>query len=165
MPVNIPDTLPASEVLKNENVFVMHQSRAVTQDIRPLRIGILNLMPLKETTETHLIRMLSNTPIQVEIVLLYTKTHTPKHTSTEHLESFYQSFDDLENKKHKTETEIKELERDIRDLTIEIENSDSLKFVEKVARDDLGMVKPREIIYIDKNKIKNPFINIFKKDN
>ena len=99
MPVNIPDTLPASEVLKNENVFVMHQSRAVTQDIRPLRIGILNLMPLKETTETHLIRMLSNTPIQVEIVLLYTKTHTPKHTSTEHLESFYQSFDDLENKK------------------------------------------------------------------
>ena len=74
-------------------------------------------------------------------------------------------MNDLENKKHKTEMEIKELERDIRDLTIEIENSDSLEFVEKVARDDLGMVKPREIIYIDKNKIKNPFINIFKKDN
>lgn len=74
-------------------------------------------------------------------------------------------MNDLENKKHKTKTEIKELERDIRDLTIEIENSDSLEFVEKVARDDLGMVKPREIIYIDKNKIKNPFINIFKKDN
>lgn len=71
----------------------------------------------------------------------------------------------LENKKHNTEIEIKELERDIRDLTIEIENSDSLEFVEKVARDDLGMVKPREIIYIDKNKIKNPFANIFKKDN
>ena len=71
----------------------------------------------------------------------------------------------LENKKHSAETEIKELERDIRDLTIEIENSDSLEFVEKVARDDLGMVKPREIIYIDKNKIKNPFVNIFKKDN
>lgn len=71
----------------------------------------------------------------------------------------------LENKKHNTEMEIKELERDIRDLTIEIENSDSLEFVEKVARDDLGMVKPREIIYIDKNKIKNPFVNIFKRDN
>ncbi|MCK9561237.1 MAG: homoserine O-succinyltransferase [Bacteroidales bacterium] len=99
MPVNIPDTLPASEVLKKENVFVMHQSRAITQDIRPLRIGILNLMPLKETTETHLIRMLSNTPLQVEIVLLYTKTHTPKHTSIEHLQSFYKSFDDIEHKK------------------------------------------------------------------
>ncbi|HON53232.1 MAG TPA: homoserine O-succinyltransferase [Bacteroidales bacterium] len=95
MPVNIPDTLPAAEVLKNENIFVMHQSRAISQDIRPLRIGILNLMPLKETTETHLIRMLSNTPLQVEIVLLYTKTHTPKNTSLEHLESFYQSFDEL----------------------------------------------------------------------
>lgn len=71
----------------------------------------------------------------------------------------------LENKKHNTEMEIKELEKDIRDLTIEIENSDSLEFVEKVARDDLGMVKPREIIYIDKNKIKNPFVNIFKRDN
>lgn len=99
MPVNIPDTLPAAEVLKNENVFLMHQSRAITQDIRPLRIGILNLMPLKETTETHLIRMLSNTPLQVEIVLLFTKTHTPKNTSSEHLDSFYQSFDELENKK------------------------------------------------------------------
>lgn len=74
-------------------------------------------------------------------------------------------MNDLEKKKHKTEMEIKELERDIRDLTIEIENSDSLEFVEKVARNDLGMVKPREIIYIDKNKIKNPFINVFKKDN
>ena len=95
MPVNIPDTLPAAEVLKNENIFVMHQSRAISQDIRPLRIGILNLMPLKETTETHLIRMLSNTPLQVEIVLLYTKTHTPKNTSLEHLESFYQSFDEI----------------------------------------------------------------------
>lgn len=98
MPVNIPDTLPAAEVLKNENIFVMNQSRAISQDIRPLRIGILNLMPLKETTETHLIRMLSNTPLQVEIVLLYTKTHTPKNTSLEHLESFYQSFDEMSYK-------------------------------------------------------------------
>lgn len=71
----------------------------------------------------------------------------------------------LEDKKQKTEMEIKELEDDIRDLTKELENSDSLEFVEKVARDDLGMVKPREIIYIDKNKVKNPFSNIFKKDN
>jgi len=98
MPVNIPDTLPAAEVLKKENVFVMHQSRAISQDIRPLRIGILNLMPLKEKTETHIIRMLSNSPLQVEIVLLYTKTHTPKNTSLKHLESFYQSFDEMSDK-------------------------------------------------------------------
>lgn len=98
MPVNIPDTLPAAEVLKNENVFVMNQSRATTQDIRPLRIGLLNLMPLKETTETHILRMLSNSPLQVEIILLYTKTHIPKNTPIEHLDSFYQSFDELEYK-------------------------------------------------------------------
>ncbi|MFO7869454.1 MAG: homoserine O-succinyltransferase [Bacteroidales bacterium] len=97
MPVNIPDTLPASEVLKNENVFVMHESRARTQDIRPIKIGVLNLMPLKETTETHIIRMLSNTPLQVEIVLLYTESHTPKHTSRKHLDSFYKSFKDIQN--------------------------------------------------------------------
>ena len=71
----------------------------------------------------------------------------------------------LKDKKLKTQVEIKDLERHIRDLTLEIENSDSLEFVEKVARNDLGMVKPREIIYIDKNKIKNPFVTIFKKDN
>lgn len=99
MPVNIPDTLPAAEILKDENVFVMNQTRAISQDIRPLRIGILNLMPLKEKTETHIIRMLSNTPLQVEIVLLYTNTHTHKHTSAEHLNTFYTSFDNLENKK------------------------------------------------------------------
>ena len=71
----------------------------------------------------------------------------------------------LKDKKLKTQVEIEDLERYIRDLTLEIENSDSLEFVEKVARNDLGMVKPREIIYIDKNKIKNPFVTIFKKDN
>lgn len=98
MPVNIPDTLPASDILKKENVFVMNESRAVSQDIRPLRIGILNLMPLKETTETHLIRMLSNSPLQVEVILLFTKTHTSKNTSTEHLDAFYKSFDELEDK-------------------------------------------------------------------
>ncbi|MDA3881951.1 MAG: homoserine O-succinyltransferase [Bacteroidales bacterium] len=97
MPVNIPDTLPASEVLKKENVFVMHESRALKQDIRPIKIGILNLMPLKEKTETHLIRMLSNTPLQIEIVLLNTQSHTPKHTSRKHLDSFYKSFADVEH--------------------------------------------------------------------
>ncbi len=74
-------------------------------------------------------------------------------------------INNLEEKKLKTEMEIRELEKDIKGLSKEIENSDSLEFVEKVARDDLGMVKPREIIYIDKNKVKNPFAKIFKKDN
>lgn len=95
MPVNIPDTLPAADILKNENIFVMTNSRANTQDIRPIRIGILNLMPLKEKTETHLLRMLSNTPLQVEVVLLYTKSYTPTHTPFEHLKQFYKSFDEV----------------------------------------------------------------------
>lgn len=95
MPVNIPDKLPAGDILREENVFVMNNSRAMSQDIRPIRIGILNLMPIKEKTETQLIRMLSNTPLQVEVVLLYTKTHTPKHTSTEYLHTFYKSIDEI----------------------------------------------------------------------
>lgn len=93
MPVNIPDRLPAADILRNENVFVMTNSRAITQDIRPIRIGILNLMPIKEKTETQLIRMLSNTPLQVEVVLLYTQTHVPSHTSSEYLQTFYKSID------------------------------------------------------------------------
>ncbi|MDR2963842.1 MAG: homoserine O-succinyltransferase [Bacteroidales bacterium] len=99
MPVNIPDTLPAAEVLKNENIFIMNQSRAVSQDIRPLRIGILNLMPNKEITETQLIRMLSNSPLQVELILLYTKTHISKNTSAAHLTEFYHSFDEYKHQK------------------------------------------------------------------
>ena len=95
MPVNIPDRLPAADILRNENVFVMTNSRAITQDIRPIRIGILNLMPIKEKTETQLIRMLSNTPLQVEVVLLYTQTHVPSHTSAEYLQTFYKSIDNV----------------------------------------------------------------------
>ncbi|MCQ2960283.1 MAG: homoserine O-succinyltransferase [Bacteroidales bacterium] len=95
MPVNIPDKLPAADILRNENVFVMTNSRAITQDIRPIRIGILNLMPIKEKTETQLIRMLSNTPLQVEVVLLYTRTHKSSHTSSEYLETFYKSFEEV----------------------------------------------------------------------
>jgi homoserine O-succinyltransferase len=95
MPVNIPDLLPAKAMLEAENVFVMGESRAVKQNIRPLRILILNLMPLKIITETHLLRVLSNTPLQVEVELLMTSSHTPKHTSMEHLLSFYKTFDEV----------------------------------------------------------------------
>ena len=99
MPVNIPDNLPAIDVLKEENIFVMTESRATHQDIRPLRLLILNLMPVKITTETHLLRMLSNTPLQVEITLLNTLSHTSKNTPIEHLTTFYKTFDEVKHKR------------------------------------------------------------------
>ena len=80
MPLRLPDRLPAIDILKNENIFVMDNSRATTQDIRPLRIAILNLMPLKITTETDLIRLLSNTPLQLQISFMKLRSHTSKNT-------------------------------------------------------------------------------------
>lgn len=95
MPIKIPDSLPAKEVLIQENIFVMDESRAYHQDIRPLRIAILNLMPTKETTETQILRLIGNTPLQVEFVLLHPKSHKSKNTSAEHLETFYKTFDEI----------------------------------------------------------------------
>lgn len=95
MPIKIPDRLPAKEVLIQENIFVMDETKAMHQDIRPLRIALLNLMPTKETTETQILRLLSNTPLQVEFVLLHPATHMSKNTSAEHLEQFYKTFDDV----------------------------------------------------------------------
>jgi homoserine O-succinyltransferase len=97
MPIKVPDNLPAKEVLAGENIFVMAESVAYHQDIRPLRIAILNLMPAKETTETQLLRLIGNTPLQVEAVLLHPKTHVSKNTSAEHLETFYKTFDEIED--------------------------------------------------------------------
>ena len=99
MPLNIPDKLPSVKILEKENVFVMKETKAVHQDIRPLRIVILNLMPLKIETETHLLRLLSNTPLQVEIILLHPKNHTSKNTSIKHLKSFYKTFDVIKDRK------------------------------------------------------------------
>jgi len=95
MPVNIPGNLPAIEILKKENIFVMSQLRASSQDIRPLRVLILNLMPVKIMTETDLIRLLSNNPLQVEIDFLKLETHVSKNTSEEHLSMFYKNFSDV----------------------------------------------------------------------
>ncbi|HWK58044.1 MAG TPA: homoserine O-succinyltransferase [Parapedobacter sp.] len=95
MPVKIPDNLPAIAQLKNENIFVMNDLRANTQDIRPMRIVILNLMPLKISTETDFVRLLSNNPLQVEIEFLRLDTHTPKNTPLEHLELFYKGFGEV----------------------------------------------------------------------
>lgn len=99
MPLRLPDKLPAIELLKGENIFVMDNSRATTQDIRPLRIVILNLMPLKITTETDLIRLLSNTPLQLEILFMKLKSHTSKNTPIEHMMMFYKDFDVLKEQK------------------------------------------------------------------
>ena len=99
MPLNIPDKLPAVEILEKENIFVMKETRAVHQDIRPLRVIILNLMPVKITTETHMLRLLSNTPLQVEITLMHPAEHNSKNTSIEHLEAFYKNFSQIEDKK------------------------------------------------------------------
>ena len=99
MPLRIPDRLPAIDILKKENIFVMDNSRAHTQDIRPLRIAILNLMPLKITTETDLIRLLSNTPLQLEVTFMKLKSHTPKNTPIEHMMMFYKDFSILKKQK------------------------------------------------------------------
>ena len=93
MPIRIPDALPATAALENENIFVMTEHRAMHQDIRPLRLLLLNLMPTKITTETQILRKLSNTPLQVEVELLQTASHDSKNTAAEHLEAFYTTFD------------------------------------------------------------------------
>lgn len=97
MPIRIPDALPATEILEGENIFVMTEFRALHQDIRSLRVLILNLMPTKIATETQLMRKLSNTPLQIQVDLLRTKSHEATHVSAGHLETFYRTFEDIEN--------------------------------------------------------------------
>ena len=97
MPVKIADGLPAQSILENEHIFIMTEHRALHQDIRPLKIGILNLMPTKVVTETQILRCLSNTPLQIEVTLVQTSTHTSRNTSSEHLLNFYKTFDEIRN--------------------------------------------------------------------
>lgn len=97
MPIKIPNELPAVRILEEENIFVMSHTRAVAQDIRPLKILVLNLMPTKIDTETQLSRVLGNTPLQVELELIHTKTHVSKNTSEEHLLAFYKTFDQIKD--------------------------------------------------------------------
>ena len=99
MPIQIPTNLPAAGVLQQENIFVMPENRAMTQDIRPLEIVVLNLMPTKIVTETQLSRLLGNTPLQVKLELMHTKTHIAKNTAQEHLLTFYKTFDELKHRK------------------------------------------------------------------
>lgn len=97
MPIKTQSDLPAKEILEQENIFVMDENRASHQDIRPINIGILNLMPLKEDTELQILRSLSNTPLQVDVTFLAVKSHVSKNTSLSHLNKFYQTFDDVKN--------------------------------------------------------------------
>ena len=100
MPIKIPNALPATEVLESENIFVMTETRAMTQDIRPLHVLLLNLMPTKIKTETQIARVLSNTPLQVELELMQMKSHVSSHVSEEHMLAFYQSFDNVRSNKY-----------------------------------------------------------------
>lgn len=100
MPIKIPDKLPAAKTLKDERIFVMTEKRASSQDIRPLKIAILNIMPTKIVTETQLLRLLGNSPIQVDVDLLKTKTYESKNTAREHLAAFYKVFDDIKDQKY-----------------------------------------------------------------
>ncbi|MBR3893786.1 MAG: homoserine O-succinyltransferase [Clostridia bacterium] len=99
MPIKIPNELPAAKTLAEENIFVMSETRAVSQDIRPLKILLLNLMPTKVVTETQFSRLLGNTPLQVELTLMHTKSHQSKNTSEEHLLAFYTTFDEIKDQK------------------------------------------------------------------
>ncbi len=100
MPIKIPNDLPATATLQSENIFVMTETRAVTQDIRPLEILILNLMPTKIDTETQFARLLGNTPLQVHLEFMHTKSHIAKHVSAEHLFTFYKTFDEIRDRRY-----------------------------------------------------------------
>lgn len=100
MPIKIPDNLPAAQILEKENIFVMNADRAYSQDIRPLRLLILNLMPIKSVTETQLLRLLGNTPLQVEVDFIYTESYVPTHTSQDYLTEFYGTFAEVRHRKY-----------------------------------------------------------------
>ena len=106
MPIRIPDSLPATSILERENIFVMTEYRAFHQDIRPLKLLILNLMPTKIVTETQLLRKLSNSPLQVEVELLHTSSHISSNTNADHLSSFYTTFSEIKDKKYDEVPEI-----------------------------------------------------------
>ena len=99
MPIKIQSDLPAKRILEDENIFIMDETRAMHQDIRPLKIAILNLMPVKEDTEVQLLRSLSNTPLQVDVTFLTTESYVGTHTPTSHLDQFYQTFDEIKNRR------------------------------------------------------------------
>ena len=100
MPIKIPDNLPAAKILKEENIFIMDETRATTQRIRPLKLLILNIMPTKIVTETQLLRLLSNTPLQIEVDWIHMASHDSKNVSKEHLLAFYKTFDDIKDNKY-----------------------------------------------------------------
>ena len=99
MPIRVQNDLPVKEILERENIFVMDEMRATSQDIRPLKVGLLNLMPLKEDTELQILRSLSNTPLQVDVVFVNVSSHQSKNTSTSHINKFYVPFKDIKKQR------------------------------------------------------------------
>ena len=99
MPIRVQNDLPVKEILERENIFVMDEKRATSQDIRPLKVGLLNLMPLKEDTELQILRSLSNTPLQVDVVFVNVSSHQSKNTSTSHINKFYVPFKDIKKQR------------------------------------------------------------------
>ena len=99
MPIRVQNELPAKEILERENIFVMDEYRAVHQDIRPIQIGLLNLMPLKQDTELQILRSMSNTPLQVDVTFVNVSSHESKNTATSHLNQFYVPFEEIKDKK------------------------------------------------------------------
>ena len=97
MPIKVKQNLPARDILENENIFVMTENRAMTQDIRPLKVLVLNLMPTKIVTETQILRKLSNTPLQIEVEFLQTATYQSQHTDVSHMDEFYKTFDEIKD--------------------------------------------------------------------
>lgn len=108
MPIRVQNDLPVKEILEQENIFVMDEFRAAHQDIRPISIGLLNLMPLKEDTELQILRALSNTPLQVDVTFVRVTSHVSKNTSTSHIYKFYEAFEDIKNK-NLTDLSLQEL--------------------------------------------------------
>ena len=100
MPIRVQSDLPATEILENENIFVMDENRAMHQDIRPLKVAILNLMPIKQDTELQLLRALSNTPLQIDVTFVMASGHVSLNTSASHLNKFYVTFDQIKDKKY-----------------------------------------------------------------
>ena len=148
MPIKIPNNLPAVNILAKENIFVMNETRALSQDIRPLKFVIVNLMPTKIETETQLLRLLSNTPLQMEVTLLKMDSYVSKNISEEHMENFYKTFNDIKDEKEYTKFLKEELKKYIPVYMI----PKKIRFLEKLPMNNNGKVDRKELKRILENK-------------
>lgn len=178
MPIRVQNDLPVKEILEHENIFVMDEYRAAHQDIRPIKIGLLNLMPLKEDTELQILRSLSNTPLQVDVVFVRVSGHVSKNTSTSHLHKFYQSFEEIKEQKFdgfiitfipkpwekekllatlSSALELRESRAEVRNLKKQVE---ILSSPEDAGFEIIGESEPMQAIFATVDKLKNTDANI-----